>query len=216
MSTTTTNLGLVKPALTDNADITIVNSNMDTIDAAVGLKAPISSPNFTGIVKIPINSTSDGLLISLNSAVAAAGTTQATATALTKDMNVVTTGTGGVVVQGATTGKVVVIINRTSSAINVYPAVGHYFDGLSVNTPISLPTNGFIELYGFSTTQWNSTINAVTNAKNVQIADTGNIITATNTEDALQEVVGNVNVHLADAAHEAGKFYAYKNIGGAL
>ena len=32
MSTTTTNYELVKPALTDAADITAMNSNWDTID----------------------------------------------------------------------------------------------------------------------------------------------------------------------------------------
>ena len=36
MSTTTTNLGLVKPAYSDAGDIAVINSNMDTIDTAFG------------------------------------------------------------------------------------------------------------------------------------------------------------------------------------
>lgn len=36
MATTTTNLGLIKPATTDNVDITVLNGNMDSIDSAVG------------------------------------------------------------------------------------------------------------------------------------------------------------------------------------
>lgn len=36
MSTTTTNLGLTKPELTDVADITAMNSNWDKIDTAIG------------------------------------------------------------------------------------------------------------------------------------------------------------------------------------
>ena len=36
MATTTTNLGLTKPAYTEQADISVINSNMDTIDSAIG------------------------------------------------------------------------------------------------------------------------------------------------------------------------------------
>lgn len=36
MSSTTTNLGLTKPAYTDDADVAIINSNMDIIDTAYG------------------------------------------------------------------------------------------------------------------------------------------------------------------------------------
>lgn len=35
MATTTTNLGLTKPATSDNVDITVINTNMDKIDTAV-------------------------------------------------------------------------------------------------------------------------------------------------------------------------------------
>lgn len=38
MSTLTTNLSLVKPATTDNADIAVINANMDLLDAAVASK----------------------------------------------------------------------------------------------------------------------------------------------------------------------------------
>ena len=36
MATTTTNLGLVKPSYTETADISVINSNFDTIDSAIG------------------------------------------------------------------------------------------------------------------------------------------------------------------------------------
>lgn len=35
MATTTTNLGLTKPAMSDNVDITVINANMDKIDAMI-------------------------------------------------------------------------------------------------------------------------------------------------------------------------------------
>ena len=38
MATTTSTLGLTKPALTDNADIGVINTNMDLLDAAVAAK----------------------------------------------------------------------------------------------------------------------------------------------------------------------------------
>jgi len=36
MATSTTKLGLTKPALTDNVDITVLNTNFDDIDTAAG------------------------------------------------------------------------------------------------------------------------------------------------------------------------------------
>ena len=36
MATTTTNLGLTKPAYSDSADVSVLNSNMDLIDAEAG------------------------------------------------------------------------------------------------------------------------------------------------------------------------------------
>lgn len=111
------------------------------------------------------NSYAPGLLGSVSATVAAAGTTQGTATVLTSDYNVVTSATAGsatgVVVPGATSGKYVVVVNRTAVAINVYPASGHAFDGLAVNTPISVPAGGFLEYFGTSTTQWHSTYQAI-------------------------------------------------------
>lgn len=49
MSTTTTNLGLVKPAGTEAADIAVINSNMDTIDTAVAAKQDAAVTDIPGI-----------------------------------------------------------------------------------------------------------------------------------------------------------------------
>ena len=43
MSTTTTNLGLIKPELTDNVSITDINENMDKIDAIADYIYPVGS-----------------------------------------------------------------------------------------------------------------------------------------------------------------------------
>jgi len=72
-------------------------------------RAPLASPTFTGTVTLPAGSSGPGLLGSTSATVTAAGTTQGTATALTSDLNVVTTstaGTGlGVVIPGCGVGR---------------------------------------------------------------------------------------------------------------
>lgn len=51
MSTQTTNLGLVKPDLTDNADIAVLNQNADKIDEAVPFKFGIDAQGRYGYIK---------------------------------------------------------------------------------------------------------------------------------------------------------------------
>lgn len=147
--------------------------------------ALLASPTFTGTVTLPIGSVAPGLLGSTSSTVTAAGTTQGTSTALTSDVNVVTTSTAGtqlgVVVPGATGGKYAVIVNRSANAINVYPASGHQFDSLGANAAISLPIGGFLAIYGSSTTQWNTTLNAVVNGSAIVGNITGNAANITGT-----------------------------------
>lgn len=41
MATNTSHLGLVKPAYTDAADVTVINNNMDTIDTAISHILPV-------------------------------------------------------------------------------------------------------------------------------------------------------------------------------
>lgn len=60
MATTTTNLGLTKPATSDNVDITVINGNMDKIDAAVGASLiPILEVNFGTVSTLPATVRSD-------------------------------------------------------------------------------------------------------------------------------------------------------------
>lgn len=104
-----------------------------------------------------------GALGSTSATVTAAGTNQATATVLSSDVNIITSSSSGtgVVVPGATSGKYAVIVNRSANPINIYPASGHAFDGLAANAAISLPVNGFLEMFGSSTTQWHTTVQAL-------------------------------------------------------
>lgn len=47
MATTTTHLGLTKPAGTDNVDISVINTNMDLLDTAVHTAQNTSSTTYT-------------------------------------------------------------------------------------------------------------------------------------------------------------------------
>lgn len=59
MATTTTNLGLTKPATSDNVDITVINTNMDKLDTAVAGKAERTNytvaGNSSSAIPIPSN-----------------------------------------------------------------------------------------------------------------------------------------------------------------
>lgn len=84
--------------------------------------------------------------------VAAAGTTQATATPLTCARTVVTSGSGGVVLRPAATE--VVVINRIALALNIYPPSGAKIDGGTVNAAVSVLVNATKRLLMDSTGQW--------------------------------------------------------------
>jgi len=145
--------------------------------------ALLSGATFTGAVTLASGSYAPALLSSVNNTVTAAGTTQATATVLTADYVTVTTSTAGsgVMVAPANGGRNATISNISSNPINVYPNTGHSFDQLAVNIPISLPVGGLIELFGQSTSRWNTTLNAAINGNMVIGAvGTANALTTAN------------------------------------
>lgn len=86
--------------------------------------------------------------------VAAAGTTQGTATILNAKTNLVTSGTGGVVVNILQTTK---IVNRAGVTINVYPNSGAAIDALGTNAAATLLNGNSATLEPASATQWYST-----------------------------------------------------------
>lgn len=84
-------------------------------------------------------------------AVAAAGTlggsTQATAQALTKFFNKVTSGSAdnnGVKLDAASVDKVMVIFNASGQAIKVFPVSGESIDGLAVDAAYTMTDNSIV------------------------------------------------------------------------
>jgi len=100
----------------------------------------------------------NGAVVDNNNAVSAAGSTQAGATALTVDYNVVTTvaASTGVRLPTATAGRRIVIVNKGASTLTIYPATSAYIDAGLINAGISVASNGSIELMASSSTQWYS------------------------------------------------------------
>jgi hypothetical protein len=90
----------------------------------------------------------------VNAAVAAAGTTQGTATALTAVINAVTTGSGGVALPVATAGAHQYVRNSLTSALSLYPASGAAINALTANAPITVPADTTALLVAVTATQW--------------------------------------------------------------
>jgi hypothetical protein len=86
----------------------------------------------------------------------AAGTTQGTATPITTEITLVSSGTGGVALRTAQVGMVAVVINTSGAAVNVYPAVGAQINALGLNNPLAVATGSVTNFYATSTSQWYS------------------------------------------------------------
>jgi hypothetical protein len=103
--------------------------------------------------------TLNGLVIdSISAAVNAAGTTQATATALVSNINnvtVVTAAAAGVRLPTAVAGMRILIRNSDSAdTLNIYPATGGTINALSANAAFTLAAGSTTELMATTATQW--------------------------------------------------------------
>jgi hypothetical protein len=174
-------LNLVDDALTASGVGGVFSSSVfaikDSTDASKIAKFDVSSiptgttrtfvvPNLAGAIFattsnlaqtfLGVTSFASNLLRSLQTTISAAGTNQGTATALTKDSNIVTTvasGTG-VILPTAAAGMTVFIKNAGANALAVYPASGGAIDALAANAAYSIPVGETRSYTASSTTQW--------------------------------------------------------------
>lgn len=122
-----------------NAEVFITASASDFAE-----KANVASPAFTGIGSF-----------GTSPALAAAGTTQSTATAITNQVSIVTTGTGGIVLPASLpVGTEITVANATFNAINVYPNSGATIGRLAANAAFSLPSGAYLTFLCGSPTYW--------------------------------------------------------------
>ena len=93
---------------------------------------------------------------SVTASVAAAGTDQGTATALTKTVNIVTSATTnqGVKLPTAAAGVSVTIINTTAVTIKVYPSTSDVIDEGTVNVAVNLAAYSSVQLVAQDTQDW--------------------------------------------------------------
>jgi hypothetical protein len=122
-----------------------LNATYLTTTVAASTYAPIASPTFTGNVKY---STATNLT--------AAGTTQATALALTSDYNHIGTAaaSSGVRLPTAVAGMEVLVFNKGANAVNVYPATGAAINALAANAALAVAAAGVTIFYAISSTLW--------------------------------------------------------------
>ena len=96
----------------------------------------------------------------VNDAVAAAGTTQATATALTRSISAVTSGTGGVRLTSAVLADEQEILNLSNADITIYPPTGEQINELGANNGFLLSNNTAVKVKKFTTTRWMAFLSA--------------------------------------------------------
>ena len=78
----------------------------------------------------------------------ASGATQATALQLTDQWNVVTSGSGGVLLAVSQPGQIQIVFNKSGSGINVYPPPGYNIDAAAANVAYSL-ANPKVQIFSF-------------------------------------------------------------------
>jgi hypothetical protein len=139
----------------DNAKVTINKS---------GLLDAVNVLDKAGVVNYlatQAGATATGLLVAgagfVSAAVAAAGANQGAGTAISKDLSIVTSGSGGVTLFAITPCRCVRVINNTASAVNVYPAVGDYIGTGAVNVAYSLGAGDTLILWSKSDSVANTT-----------------------------------------------------------
>ena len=143
MSTITLRASKGSPLTNTEVDTNFINLNNDKYES--GNNAAFGTLTATGNVTFGISAT-----------VSAAGSTQGTATALTKTYNIVSTASAnqGVVLPSAAAGLVINLYNVSGNTIKVYPASTETIDGGSANAPIEVVTANGAELVGVSTGGW--------------------------------------------------------------
>jgi len=95
-------------------------------------------------------------LRSITTGISSAGGSQGTATALTTEINVVSTVTGGqgVRLPTAVAGMVLIINNTSATPVNVYPATGGAINSGGTNVSYQHTPGASIQYYATSGTQW--------------------------------------------------------------
>jgi len=144
-----------------NADGNITGNNISgTLSTAaqpnITSVGTLTSLAVTGNITGANVTTSSYVIRSVGTAISAAGTIQGDATALTKDINVVSTVSAGqgVRLPTAVAGMVIIINNTSATNMNVYPATGAAINSLATNAAYTHIPTASLQYYAISATQW--------------------------------------------------------------
>ena len=116
----------------------------------------LTSLAVTGNITSANITTSTHVIRSVATAISAAGTVQGDATALTKDINVVSTVSAGqgVRLPTAVAGMVIIVNNTSATSMNVYPATSASINSLATNTAYTHVAGASLQYYAISSSQW--------------------------------------------------------------
>lgn len=114
--------------------------------------------NFTTVPQVYVVMPAQYGARSVHRGVSAAGTVQGDATALTAQINIVTTvGSGaGVILPASAIGMEMTIKNSGANALKIYPNSGAVINALSANAAETLATGANVTLVCSSATQWDA------------------------------------------------------------
>jgi len=161
---TTINSGLLQNG---NSNVTITANANVTINAVGGARiiATSTGANITGTLGVSANISGSNviasayLIRSVGTGIAAAGTTQGTATAINKELNLISSvpsTANGIVLPTAVAGMVLTITNSTANAMLVYPASGAAINSLATNAAFTHTAGATLQFVAPTTTQWYS------------------------------------------------------------
>jgi hypothetical protein len=143
------NSGTVGASLLTGTLTTAAQPNITSVGTLTSLAVTgnITSANIT---------TSTHVIRSVATAISAAGTVQGDATALAKDINIVSTVSAGqgVRLPTAVAGMVIIVNNTSATSLNVYPSTGSAINSLATNAAYTHVAAASLQYYAISATQW--------------------------------------------------------------
>jgi len=144
--------GIVPSATSATTAGTVTTAAQPNITSVGTLTSLISSGNIQGA-----NIIATGYHIrSVGTGISAAGSTQGTATILSKEINIVSTvaSASGVQLPTAVAGMVVIITNTNANSLLVYPAASTSINTLAINVGFTQPSGATIQFIAPTATQW--------------------------------------------------------------
>ena len=168
--TATTFVGALSGAATSATTAGTVTTNAQPNITSVGTltsisvsgNANIGNIGTAGLITATGNITGSNVTVtgyhfrSVGTSISAAGSTQGTATAISKEINVVSTvaSGAGVVLPTAVAGMAITITNTSANSLLVYPATSGIINSLSANAGYTQPAGATLQFVAPTTTQW--------------------------------------------------------------